>query len=146
MKNRIIFSIFLTIFSFVFTVSAKQEKYTKHTVAKGETINMIAQKYKVTPYDIYSLNPDSQNGIQLNTILLIPPSPSIVAINSTQNATKGSNPNTHLVQPKETLSSISKQYGVTVDAIKTANGDLLNNGLKIGQNIKIPAPDRKSVV
>ena len=138
MKNCILFSIFLTIFPFVFTVSAKQEKYTKHTVAKGETINMIAQKYKVTPYDIYSLNPDSQNGIQLNTILLIPPSPSIVVINSTQNATKVSNPNTHLVQPKETLYSISKQYGVTIDVLKTANGDLLNNGLKIGQNIKIP--------
>lgn len=139
MKNRILFSIFLTIFSFVFTVSAKQEKYTKHTVAKGETINMIAQKYKVTPYDIYSLNPDSQNGIQLNSVLLIPSSASVVVIHSSQNAAQSSNPNSHLVQPKETLYSISKQYGVTVDAIKVANGDLLNNGLKIGQNIKIPA-------
>jgi LysM repeat protein len=126
-------------FSFVFTVSAKQEKYTKHTVAKGETINMIAQKYKVTPYDIYSLNPDSQNGIQLNSVLLIPASASVVVIHSSQNATQSSNPNSHLVQPKETLYSISKQYGVTIDALKAANGDLLNNGLKIGQNIKIPA-------
>ncbi|QBZ97723.1 LysM peptidoglycan-binding domain-containing protein [Flavobacterium sangjuense] len=138
MKNRILFSIFLTMFSFVFTVSAKQEKYTKHTVAKGETINMIAQKYKVTPYDIYSLNPDSQNGIQLNSVLLIPASASVVVIHSSQNATQTSNPNSHLVQPKETLYSISKQYGVTIDALKAANGDLLNNGLKIGQNIKIP--------
>ena len=138
MKNRILFSIFLTIFSFVFTVSAKQEKYIKHTVAKGETINIIAQKYKVTPYDIYSLNPDSQNGIQLNSVLLIPLSVSVVVIHSSQNAMQTNNPNTHLVQPKETLYSISKQYGVTIDAIKAANGDLLNNGLKIGQNIKIP--------
>ena len=52
MKNRILFSIILTLFSFVFTVAAKQEKYTKHIVGKGETINNIAQKYKVTPYDI----------------------------------------------------------------------------------------------
>ena len=141
MKNRILFSIFLTLFSFVFTVSAKQEKYTKHTVAKGETINMIAQKYKVTPYDIYSLNPDSQNGIQLNSVLLIPSSASVVVIDSSQAVTQRSSSNTHLVQPKETLYSISKQYKVTVDAIKAANGDLLNDGLKIGQNIKIPASD-----
>ena len=141
MKNRILFSIFLTLFSFVFTVSAKQEKYTKHTVAKGETINMIAQKYKVTPYDIYSLNPDSQNGIQLNSVLLIPSSASVVVIHSSQAVTESSSSNTHLVQPKETLYSISKQYKVTVDAIKAANGDLLNDGLKIGQNIKIPASD-----
>ena len=140
MKNRVLFSIFITIFSFVYTVSAKQEKYTKHTVAKGETINMIAQKYKVTPYDIYSLNPDSQNGIQQNSVLLIPTSASVVVINSSQNTTQNNNNNTisHLVQPKETLYSISKQYGVTIDALKTANGDLLNNGLKIGLNIKIP--------
>jgi len=136
MKNRILFSIFITIFFFVFTVSAKQEKYTKHTVAKGETINMIAQKYKVTPYDIYSLNPDSQNGIQQNSVLLIPTS--VVVIHSSQNTPQNNNTISHLVQPKETLYSISKQYGVTIDALKTANGDLLNNGLKIGQNIKIP--------
>jgi LysM repeat protein len=136
MKNRILFSIFITIFLFVFTVSAKQEKYTKHTVAKGETINMIAQKYKVTPYDIYSLNPDSQNGIQQNSVLLIPTS--VVVIHSSQNTPQNNNTISHLVQPKETLYSISKQYGVTIDALKTANGDLLNNGLKIGQNIKIP--------
>lgn len=138
MKNRVLFSIFITIFSFVYTVSAKQEKYTKHTVAKGETINMIAQKYKVTPYDIYSLNPDSQNGIQQNSVLLIPTSASAVVINSSQNASQNNNIDSHLVQPKETLYSISKQYGVTIDALKTANGDLMNNGLKIGLNIKIP--------
>ena len=91
MKNRVLFSIFITIFCFVFTVSAKQEKYTKHTVAKGETINMIAQKYKVTPYDIYSLNPDSQNGIQQNSVLLIPTSASVVVINSSQNAPLNNN-------------------------------------------------------
>jgi LysM repeat protein len=138
MKNRIFFSIFITIFSFVFSVSAKQEKYTKHIVAKGETIIMIAQKYKVTPYDIYSLNPDSQNGIQQNSVLLIPTSASVVDIHSPQSVPQNNNTISHLVQPKETLYSISKQYGVTIDALKTANGDLLNNGLKIGQNIKIP--------
>lgn len=145
MKNRILFSVFLTVFSFVFTVSAKQEKYIKHTVVKGETINIIAQKYKVTPYDIYKLNPDSQNGIQLDSVLLIPPSGDIAAYVAPKTApvtasttTQASNPATHLVQPKETLYSLSKQYNVTVDAIKEANGDLLKEGLKIGQNIKIP--------
>lgn len=138
MKNRILFSIFLTVFSFVFTVAAKQEKYSKHTVVKGETINSIAQKYKVTPYDIYKLNPDSQNGIQLDSVLLIPPTTSVVVIHTSQNAVQNDNPTSHIVQPKETLYSISKQYGVTIYALKAVNGDLLNNGLKIGQNVKIP--------
>ncbi|MGV3697150.1 LysM peptidoglycan-binding domain-containing protein [Flavobacterium sp.] len=147
MKKRILFSIFLTVFSFVFTVSAKQEKYIKHTVVKGETINMIAQKYKVTPYDIYKLNPDSQNGIQLDSVLIIPSSGEVAATVQPKTTTPAvttsapvqTNPTTHLVQPKETLYSLSKQYNVTVDALKAANGDLLNNGLKIGMNIKIPS-------
>lgn len=144
MKKRILFSILLTVFSFVYTVSAKQEKYIKHTVTKGETVNSIAQKYKVTPFDIYKLNPDSQNGIQLSSVLLIPPTAVTPSVAPTATLTaktfqQGNPPTTHLVQPKETLYSISKQYNVTVDALKEANGDLLKNGLKIGQNIKIPA-------
>ena len=83
MKNRILFSILLTVFSFVFSVSAKQEKYIKHTVVKGETITIIAQKYKITPYDIYKLNPDSQNGIQLDSVLLIPSSAVGISTNIT---------------------------------------------------------------
>lgn len=144
MKKRILFSILLTVFSFGYTVSAKQEKYIKHTVTKGETVNTIAQKYKVTPFDIYKLNPDSQNGIQLSSVLLIPPTAvtSAVVTNAStapKAVQQGNPPTTHLVQPKETLYSISKQYNVTVDALKEANGELLKNGLKIGQNIKIPA-------
>jgi LysM repeat protein len=139
MKNRILFSILLTVFSFGFTVSAKQEKYSKHTVSKGETINTIAQKYKVTPYDIYKLNPDSQNGIELNSVLLIPPSTTVVTTNTLREAEPKSNPTTHLVQPKETLYSLSKQYNISIEAITAANRNLLNNGLKIGQNIIIPS-------
>jgi hypothetical protein len=37
---------------------------------EGETINQIL-KYKVTPYDIYQLNP-RQSGLRPNSILLIP--------------------------------------------------------------------------
>jgi LysM repeat protein len=149
MKNRILFSILLTVFSFVFSVSAKQEKYIKHTVVKGETINIIAQKYKITPYDIYKLNPDSQNGIQLDSVLLIPSSAVGISTNTTTKPTssvsQSDNPTTHLVQPKETLYSLSKLYNVTIDELKAANGDLLKEGLKIGQNIKIPSSGNKQI-
>jgi LysM repeat protein len=146
MKNRIIFSL-LFVFGATFSMMAKQDKYVKHTVAKGETITLIAQKYKVTPFDIYKLNPDSQNGIQLDSVLLIPASslePTVIVPKSKQ-PIANSNPTTHLVQPKETLYSVSKQYGVTVDALKEANGDLLKDGLKIGQTIKIPNSNNASI-
>ncbi|HNP33235.1 MAG TPA: LysM peptidoglycan-binding domain-containing protein [Flavobacterium sp.] len=149
MKNRIVYTI-LCIFCFTISLMAKQEKYIKHTVVKGETINIIAQKYKVTPYDIYKLNPDSQNGIQLDSVLLIPPSQAetaaYVAPATTSNTVQNTNPTTHLVQPKETLYSLSKQYNITIDDLKAANGNLLDNGLKIGMNLKIPASTGQTAV
>ena len=43
----------------------------------------------------------------------------------------------HEVQKGETLYSISKNYGISVDSIKEANG-FADNSIKIGQKIKIP--------
>lgn len=115
-----------------------QGKYKKHQVAKGETVIDIAKKYKVTPYDIYRLNPDSQNGIQENAILLIPTGATskIVSEPVKEKTTKIANP-IHEVQPKETLYSLSKQYDVSIDDLKKAN-PVLADGLQIGQKIIIP--------
>jgi len=44
----------------------------------------------------------------------------------------------HKVVAKETLFSLAREYNVSVDAIKENNVDVLKNGLKIGQVIKIP--------
>ena len=43
----------------------------------------------------------------------------------------------HEVQKGETLYSISKKYGVSVSDVQNANG-LSDNGIKVGQKIKIP--------
>ncbi len=43
----------------------------------------------------------------------------------------------HEVQKGETLYSISKKYGVSVSDVQAANG-LSDNGIKVGQKIKIP--------
>ncbi|MBE9488080.1 MAG: LysM peptidoglycan-binding domain-containing protein [Bacteroidetes bacterium] len=44
----------------------------------------------------------------------------------------------HIVLPKETLYSISKQYGVSIDDIKIINPEVAQFGLKIGMEITIP--------
>ncbi|MBC7525759.1 MAG: LysM peptidoglycan-binding domain-containing protein [Flavobacterium sp.] len=133
---------------FLFSGFVFGQNYTKHTVLKGETILQIAQKYKVTPYDIYKLNPDSQSGIQPNSVLLIPNSIVIIpemkiktAVNDVKvktdlKATQQSK--IHLVEAKETLYSISKLYAVSVDDLQKANPFLISDGLKTGQKLVIP--------
>ena len=46
---------------------------------------------------------------------------------------------THEVLPKESLYSISKQYGITFSDLKKANPELGNKSLKVGQKITVPA-------
>jgi LysM repeat protein len=124
--------VFLSSFS-----AFSQEKYTKHTISKGETISSIAQKYKVKPSAIYELNPDCTGVLKLKSVLLIP----------TKNASKNNQVaektisragKIHEVQAKETLFGIAKQYGVSLTDLNKANPKLANLGLKIGQKIIIP--------
>jgi LysM repeat protein len=129
MFKRVIYIIVL-----VFTLSLFGQNYAKHIVLKGETITQIALKYKVSPLDIYNLNPDAQIGVQLNSVLLIPVSKLKIPVISTTNG----NPKMHEVLAKETIYSISKLYSVSVEDLEIANKDALKEGLKIGQMLVIP--------
>lgn len=104
------------------------QTYLKHVVTKGETITQIAQKYKVTPYDIYQLNPDAKNGIQENIVLLIPGK-------TTTNSVK----KTHTLQAKETFFSIAKLYEVSVESLENANPTIDKTAVAIGTVLNIPA-------
>lgn len=137
---------FFTTFSFVLFITCSafsQGKVVKYTVSAGETINQIAQKFKVTPYDIYQLNPDARTSLKPNTVLLIPNSSDKTAsVKKDENSAK-KNGNTkevvHEVQPKETFFSIGKKYGVSEQDLKAANPFLEKTGVQIGQKLVIPA-------
>ncbi|GAA4052482.1 PBP1 and LysM peptidoglycan-binding domain-containing protein [Flavobacterium chungnamense] len=120
----------------MFATSVLAQNYTKHKVAKGETITQIAQKYKVTPYDIYKLNPDSQSGIQPDAILLIPKS---IEKEVKNDEVKTASAKIHEVQPKETLYSISKEYKVSIEELEEENPFLKTDGLQPGQKLTIPS-------
>lgn len=129
---------FLTILTIcsLYTLSVySQVKNTTHKVEQGETIAQIAQKYSVTPYDIYQLNPDVQRGLKPNSVLLIPKKAGV----QKSIAPAVTKANTHKVETKETLFSIEKKYGITDEALKKANPILEKEGLKIGQILLIPS-------
>ena len=125
----------LCIASLIFTFSVfSQEKSSTHKVEKGETITQIAQKYNVTPYDIYQLNPDALTGLKPNSILLIPK----IAVKSVPKTKLASGIINHVVAPKETVFGIEKKYGISDEALKKANPSIEKEGLKIGQTLVIP--------
>jgi LysM repeat protein len=140
--------LFLCISHFAF---AQQEKTVTHKVSKGETITQIAKLYNVTPQDIYKLNPDAQNGIQEEAVLLIPNDKSFSYNFKKKLAPVVSISKKHEVLPKETLYGISKLYNVSVSDIEIANSELLKAGIQSGQVLIIPEkaiqnPEVKQVV
>lgn len=50
----------------------KSDNLVTHQVEMGETVMLIAKKYRITPTDVYAFNPDAVNGISANTVLQIP--------------------------------------------------------------------------
>lgn len=149
-KNGILVSFFV-LFSLSCSLFAQDKNFTKHTVLKGENIKQIATKYKVTPFDIYKLNPDSQGGIVENDILIIPVQkveqvtpPAETVLSKPKNTY--STVKTHIAKPKETFYSISRDYNVDVEDLKNLNQEILKEGLKVGQEVKIPTNDGSTVV
>ena len=138
-ENRFYFSL-IVLLLFSYSVVSQEKKFLKYTVLKGETINQIAIKYKVTPYDLHKLNPDAQNGIKANDVLIVPVtsvSEKVVVEAEKPKSTYQKSFN-HTVKPKETFYSIARDYNVDVNEIIQSNQSTYRDGLKIGGNIVIP--------
>ena len=89
----------------------------------GDSLYSIAQKFGTTVDELKSLNNLSSNTLSIGQVLVLPStSPSV---------------NYYTVQRGDSLYSIAKKFGTTVDKLKTAN-NLVNNLISIGQELIIP--------
>lgn len=119
----------------------------KHKVMPGETLSSISRKYGVTVDEIKNANSNLlARGLQSGQVIEIPGSDSSdvtpTAVHEAQATaapieTSSDHTVEHIVQPKETLYSISKKYNVTVDQIQQLNEKSLAHGLQAGQVILI---------
>tara|TARA_R110002050_G_scaffold24083_3_gene64318 strand:+ start:93039 stop:94976 length:1938 start_codon:yes stop_codon:yes gene_type:complete len=129
------FSVLCLVLLFSFnTVNA--QNFSTHQVKKGETIESIAKRYYVTPFDIYSLNPDAKKGLKPNTVLIIPISkankPKTTIVKELQGFKN------HRTKKRETLYSLSKLYKISEDDLKKYNKFLYSNPLRKGDKLQIP--------
>jgi len=105
-----------------------------HQVSEKETLFGISRRYKTTVNDLVQNNEVLQDGLKMGQKILIPyvekviPKPVPVPVVATVKE--------HKVLKGETLFSISKIYGVSVEEIKTWNA-LKKNDLSVGQSLKI---------
>jgi len=114
-----------------------------------ETLYSISREMGVSINEILEANPEAENGVKKGDVLQIP----IKEKTENQQQTPKSEPkpkqetvkvepkksdkNSHVVQPKETIYGISRQYNVSQDDLIAANPQI-KDGLKVGQTLVIP--------
>lgn len=129
MKKKVLFILlgFLTAGS----LWAQNKSYQ---IEKGEKIEDVADKFNVSKEAILQLNPDLLNGDISGKVIVIPPK----EVNeSTPNAV-GIRFKEYRVKPKETLYSLAKENGITIEDIKKYNPYLYNATLGENDMIRIP--------
>ena len=114
----------------------------EYTVAKGDTLSNIAQKFNIRMYDIMGLNElQNVNRLSVGQKLNIPASASAAeqASSSTSVAqTTERKDIVYYVQKGDTLWRIAQQYEVSLKSITSANSISENSRLSVGQKLVIP--------
>jgi cell wall-associated NlpC family hydrolase len=127
------------------------QKVIKHKVKSGESIYSIARKYDVTEKEIYEWNPKLKGKVLgLKTIVEIqnkkykeeekkPKEKKKEEVVIVPALTSSNEPYLiHTVSAKETLYSLSKQYGISMEEICELNPELKTGNLKKGAKLKFP--------
>ena len=132
--------LFLMVFQLNFFCGFAQENSSKHTVIKGETVSSIARKYKVTPNDLYQLNPDIYDGIKEGQVLTIPNS---VVKSQPKDSKPVSISNTnadgiiyHDVKFGETKFGLSRRFSISISELERQNPHIIKM-LQAGHQLEI---------
>ena len=131
------------------TVKASSGGGLVHVVTDKETLFSISKAYNVSVDELKQWNNLTSNSLSLgqeltikkrntNNASTITPTQTQVAPANTQVKSKSG---VHTVVAKETMFSISRQYGITVQQLKDWN-NLQANEISIGQTLFVAEPER----
>lgn len=129
------------------TVSTNSDKPVFHTIQAGETLYRLSVKYNITTQAICEANPGlSSENFRSGQVIIIPVQSASKTEKETPKATakeettvkKNDWKDMHKVERKETIFSISREYGITEEELIAANPELKNGKLKRGTFLFIP--------
>jgi LysM repeat protein len=106
---------------------------TNYTVQSGDTLYSLARRHGTTVAAIVQANnlPDPNN-IRIGQELIIP------TVGTGSPPTASGTTTYHIVQPCDTLYSLARRYGTTVEAIVQTNNLSDPNCIRVGQSLIIP--------
>ena len=127
--------------------TTNSDKPVFHTIQAGETLYRLSVKYNVTTQAICEANPGlSTENFRSGQVIIIPVQSDSKPQKETPKTEEQENTNVkmndwkdmHKVERKETIFSISREYGITEEELIAANPELKKGKLKKGTFLFIP--------
>ncbi|MGL5317697.1 MAG: PBP1 and LysM peptidoglycan-binding domain-containing protein [Bacteroidales bacterium] len=109
--------------------------YFMHQTKRKETLYSISKQYNVSVDDLIKLNPGAKEKLKSKTLIRIPqygPAKPIVETTTVEST------HHHTIQPKETLYSVARLYGLSTVQLMEANPGLSVETFQIGRTLNIP--------
>jgi LysM repeat protein len=126
----------------VISTATAQDSQVTYTVQPGDTLFRIALRYGVNMDDLAALNNIADvRRINAGLVLVIPGLSQPTTSTEVVNPLVATTPITHVVQRGETLATIARAYGVTLDDIISANNIDNPNRIFAGQSLNIWTAD-----
>lgn len=116
-------------------LSVQKYEPISHIVKRGETVYSISRLYNIPIETIYKICPESRHGIKEGQVITFP-SKNVEGDNA------GSDFTFYKIKSGDTLYSLAKNYGTTVETILNYNPGLSVNTFRAGETIKIPTDGR----
>src|SRR3990172_2052538 len=107
-----------------------------YVVKKGDTLSMIASKYRVSVRELKSVNDMRGDKVKVGMRLIIPNSN--LSKNVESKTPVISDNNKYVVKKGDSISSIAKRYGVSQVELKRAN-NIKGNTIESGQLLRVPS-------
>ena len=126
--------------------ATNSDKPVFHTIQAGETLYRLSVKYNVTTQAICEANPGlSTENFRSGQVIVIPVQSQSPVLETSQPTVKDEPTekkndwkDMHKVERKETIYSISREYGITEEELIAANPELKKGKLKRGTFLFIP--------
>lgn len=123
--------------------SHEGKSYIIHKVTADETLYSLLKKYECSVGEVLDANPELKNSskIYVNQVIKFPTLLKVTTKPKPQTVAKAD----HIVQAGETLYSISKQYGISLEQLRAING-LMDNNIKSGQAINLDPAQKNTFI
>lgn len=140
-------------------MSKREEKelkksFTLHTIEQGETLYAVSRRYEISVKTILEDNPEvDPQHLSIGSVLRIRKkaigrtneSEALAEMEQYEQSlncvSEGEPYRYHVVEPKETIYSLSRQNGLSEEEFRSLNREVLTDGLKAGAIVRLPNLD-----